>query len=119
MKIKILFSLICLSILCSCSSSSSLEEEKSPKKEDLTAVAFVQKEGIEVEISTENIPSGKGIGDIIILIQVIHAWNGMIASREEWVVLNSPLSIRDTVFSEEGYLYFYRNAIIKRIDINN
>jgi len=116
MKIKLFLTLLlglCIG-LSSCSSSS--EEEKSSKEEDLTAVVFIQKEGIEVELSTENIPSGKGLGDTIVLVHAVYSGDGTVALRKEWEVFNSPLSLRDTLLFDRNWLYFYRNAVIKSMN---
>lgn len=121
MKIKIILSLICLGILCSCSSSEnySLSSETAPKKK---TICLILKEQTEVMVPTKTIPSRKVVGDTISLVYSIDILTGEL--RNASVFGTNKIRVNTSTFPQgdtsfilfEHYMYFYRSAIIKSIN---
>ncbi len=75
-----------------------------------SAIVHLLKEKKDVEV-TGDFSSKCKEGDTVLVMQNIYS-SGRRVCIYSWCYLDSPVSIRDTVFSSAGDIYVYRNAVI-------
>jgi hypothetical protein len=91
------------------SSKSIVHPEEVVKPDYTSAIVHLLKEKCDIEVKGD-FPAECKEGDTVLVVQyIIHSYSGRVYN---WEYINSPVSIRDTIFSNSGDICVCRNAVI-------